>query len=128
MKTAQGPVLYSGGLCHAFFLRYTAYMTLSMDQQKRDFLARMAVRYVWWKSPDEALAAPERVILQVMDIGDHEDEQALRKLLGDEQLCDVLRWTQAGQLRPRSWHYWHYCLGLASAPAEIPRMPVRAFE
>ena len=103
-------------------------MVLSMDQQTRDFLAGLACRYVWWKTPEEALARSERVILQVMDIGDHDDEQSLRKRLGDEKLRTVLRQAEAGQLRARSWHYWHYCLGLASAPAEVPRMPVRAFE
>lgn len=103
-------------------------MTLSMDQQTRELLARLALRYVWWKPPDEVLATPERVILQVMDIGDYEDQQTLRKHLGDESLRAVLRKAQAGQLRPRSWHYWHYCLGLAAAPGEIPPMPERVFE
>lgn len=90
-------------------------------------LKPLASKYMWWKTPDEALAMPERVIAQVMNLGDYADVQALASQLGDEVLCEVLTQAQAGQFNERSWTYWHYRLGLSSA-GNVPAMPVRGFE
>jgi hypothetical protein len=40
---------------------------------------------------------PERVIAQVMNIGDYADVQSLASQVGDEALRDVLTHAQAGQ-------------------------------
>ena len=29
-----------------------------------------AVKYLWWLTPDEALKRPERIVIQVMNLGD----------------------------------------------------------
>jgi hypothetical protein len=91
-----------------------------------DILKAMARKYVWWKSPDEALAMPDRVIAQVMDIGDWDDVQALASQVGDDALREVLTHAQAGQFNARSWAYWHYRLGLCDV-GEVPPLPVRTF-
>jgi hypothetical protein len=39
-----------------------------MDQMDLDALKPMASKYVWWKTPDEAVSMPERVIAQVMNM------------------------------------------------------------
>ena len=70
------------------------------------------------------MAAPERIIAQVMDIGDYEDVQTLASQLGDEMLRQVLTHAEAGQFSERSWAYWHYRLGLADLD-QIPPLPVR---
>ena len=93
----------------------------------RRIIEEMAGRYVWWRSAAEAAAMPDRVILQVMDIGDWEDVQALADALGDDRLRAALSRAEAGQLRPKSWAYWHYRLGLAASPDELPPMPRRMF-
>jgi hypothetical protein len=98
-----------------------------MPQDAHGMLRRMARKYVWWKTPDEALAMPERVIAQIMDIGDYPDVLALVDQMGEDVLRDVLRNAQAGQFRARSWHYWHYRLGMATID-HMPDMPTRAFE
>jgi len=36
-------------------------------------LKQFAAKYIWWKTPEEAVARPERVIAQVMNIGDYDD-------------------------------------------------------
>lgn len=90
-------------------------------------LKPLAGKYIWWKSPDEALAMPQRVIAQVMNIGDYEDVQIVEKLLGQEPLRQALAAAQAGQFSPRSWAYWHYRLGLRSDQA-VPSLPVRSFD
>jgi hypothetical protein len=89
-----------------------------------DLLKRWAARYVWWKSPEDAVRRPERVIAQVMTIGDYDDVQAMVEALGEARLRDVLRHAEAGVFDARSWAYWHYRLGLA-APGRVPPLPAR---
>jgi hypothetical protein len=90
----------------------------------RDVLEPLARKYLWWKRPDEAIAVPERVIAQVMNLGDFEDVQTLANRVGDEVLREVLTHAEAGQFNARSWAYWHYRLGLAEVD-HLPPMPVR---
>jgi hypothetical protein len=98
-----------------------------IDMQSDDVLALkpLARKYVWWKTPEEALAMPQRVIAQVMNIGDYDDVQAMASQLGDQPLLDALAYAQAGQFSPRSWTYWHYRLGLRSDQS-VPGLPVRS--
>lgn len=92
--------------------------------EQAELLRQWAVRYIWWKSPDEALRYPARILTQVMNIGDYEDVQQMVDAFGNEALCEVLRHAEAGQLNERSWAYWHYRLGMAS-PGQVPPMPTR---
>lgn len=95
-------------------------------KQIRSELLRLAPKYVWWKSPEEAVSKPERIIAQIMDIGDFDDMRAMATLVGDDVLRDVLTHAEAGQFNARSWHYWHYRLGLARyGEIPVPPMPVR---
>lgn len=89
-----------------------------------ELLTAFARKYIWWMTPDEAVTLPERVVAQVMNIGDYDDVQALATLAGDDYLRLVLRRAEIGQFTPRSWAYWHYRLGLAE-PDEVPPMPAR---
>lgn len=91
-----------------------------------DLLKPFASRYIWWKTPEEAVAFPQRVIAQVMNIGDFEDMQAMAAQFGDEVLRDVIAHAEAGQFSPRSWTYWHYRLRLAEID-QVPPLPVRRF-
>ncbi len=46
--------------------------------------------------------------------------------VGEEFLRDVLKNSEAGELDARSWHYWHYRLGMAEYGVKpVPPMPVR---
>jgi len=47
----------------------------------------MAARLIWWQPPEQALRRPERVIAQVMNIGDFDTLQQLRRRLGDGRLA-----------------------------------------
>ena len=97
-----------------------------MTHINHEVLKSLASKYVWWKTPDEAVSMPERVIAQVMNIGDYADVQAMAAEVGDEVLRDVLSHAEAGQFDERSWAYWHYRLGLASVD-HVPALPVRRF-
>src|SRR5260364_38529 len=65
-------------------------------------LKPFASKYVWWKTPDEAVAMPERVIAQVMNMGDYADVQTLAVQVGDDALRAVLKHAEAGQFNERS--------------------------
>ena len=95
----------------------------SIDQ---DVLKYFAGKYIWWKTPDEAVAMPDRVIAQVMNIGGYADVHSLTTWVGDDVLRRVIVHAEAGQFSARSWAYWHYRLGLASVD-HVPATPVRKF-
>ena len=90
----------------------------------REVLLSLAAKYIWWKTAEEALQYPERVVAQVMNLGDYGDVQMLAAEAGDDYLRDVLAKAEAGQYSARSWAYWHYRLGLAS-PGHLPPLPRR---
>jgi hypothetical protein len=100
-----------------------------------NLLRDLARKYVWWKTPDEALLFPQRVIAQVMKIGDYSDVQAMSNEQGEDVLKQTLMAAEAGQFNPKSWSYWHYRLGLSTFDTEfdtefkkVPSLPVRKFE
>ena len=95
-----------------------------MRQPDREMLRRYAAKYIWWKIPDEALEMPERVVAQVMDIGDYADVQELADAVGDDYLRHVIAHAEPGMFSKKSWTYWHYRLGL-SKPGQVPPMPQR---
>lgn len=98
-----------------------------MIEVSPDTLKPYARKYVWWKTPEEAAALPQRVIAQVMNIGDHSDVEALAAQVGDHALRETLTQAQAGQFNARSWAYWHYRLGLAEVD-HVPALPQRSFD
>lgn len=89
-------------------------------------LVPFASKYIWWKTPEEAVLMPGRVIAQVMNIGDYSDVEALVVQVGEEALREVLTHAEAGQFNERSWAYWHYRLGLARVD-QVPPLPERRF-
>jgi len=96
-----------------------------MGRVDPETLRAFAAKYVWWKSPDEAIASPSRVVAQVMNLGEFDDVAALERLLGGDALRAVLLHAEAGQFNERSWHYWHYRLGLATVD-HVPPLPTRS--
>ena len=97
-----------------------------MIQIHREALKPYASKYIWWKTPDDAVIMPERVIAQVMNLGDYSDVQTLASQVGDDVLREVLIHAEAGQFNARSWAYWHYRLGLSGVD-RVPPLPVRRF-
>ena len=89
-------------------------------------LAGLARKYLWWLAPGEASRQPDRVILQVMNIGDYADVRGLEVALGARRLVRAFRDAEAGQLSDRSWNYWHHRLLLAKG-GRVPAPPRRVF-
>jgi hypothetical protein len=98
----------------------------SSEPEELDLLKRLAAKYIWWKHPDEAVQYPQRVMAQVMTIGEYQDIQQLVKLAGNERLKEVLRQAEIGQFSEQAWAYWHYRLGLAAFDS-VPPLPSERF-
>jgi len=95
-----------------------------MGQSNDELLKQLARKYVWWKSPEEAIRTPQRIIAQVMNLGDYDDVHRLASGLGEAVLREVLICAEPGQFEKRSWTYWHYRLGMAELD-NVPPLPVR---
>ncbi len=91
---------------------------------QRAWLRRWASKYIWWKSPQAALQQPQRILAQVMALGEYTDAQTMVEVFGEDALRETLRQAEAGQFDARSWAYWHYRLRLAK-PERLPPMPQR---
>jgi hypothetical protein len=72
-------------------------------------LKPFAAKYVWWKTADDAVIMPQRVIAQVMNIGDYDDVQRLAAEVGNAVLRDVLVRAEAGQFSA-TWIACRPCL------------------
>ncbi len=82
--------------------------------------------YIWWKTTEEALEFPDRLIAQVMNRGTYADVCRLLELVGEGTLLHVLQNAEIGQFNERSWAYWHY--RLTDIPlGKVPPMPERKY-
>ncbi len=75
----------------------------------------------------ESRERPERLIAQIMDIGEWEDECELEETFSDEVLRHILTHAEPGWFRPKSWSFWNYRLKVVPFDAEPPEMPQRSF-
>ena len=101
-------------------------MIFNFTNEVNASLKRMSSKYIWWKNASEVINEPERIIAQVMNIGDYDDVLFLSKLIGEEALRKTILNAEAGQFNERSWTYWHYKLGLANMD-DVPALPCRRF-
>jgi len=77
----------------------------------QEFLRRMALRYIWWQTPDESIKDPLRVIAQVMDMGTLEDIQEMIAVHGKRRMAEVLKHARPGWFHPKSWAFWNIVSG-----------------
>ena len=101
-------------------------MGTTRSQLCRESLVGLAQKYLWWSSPEAALSSPNRVIAQVLELGDFDDVQRLVELFGERELVSVLEHAEPGWFSPKSWAYWHYRLGLTPYHGTPPAVPRRA--
>ena len=91
-----------------------------MESLSKETLLRFAAKYIWWKTPEEAALHPDRIIAQVMNIGNYEDVQALVREVNEQYLRELLHRAEAGQFNEKSWTYWHYRFGLCEPGRHRP--------
>ena len=95
-----------------------------MDKHTR--MLKLARRYTWWKSPEEAMQFSQQVYARIMDMGTFEDVQELESIIGAAELQKTLERAEIGQFRPRSWTYWQARLNNLIG-AQVPQLPARRF-
>lgn len=95
-----------------------------MGMMNIETLKPWARKYLWWKTPEQAVRQPLRVVAQVMDLGDYADVQQLINEVGEDPFKQAIAHADAGHFNARSWAYWHYRLGLAK-PGHLPPLPRR---
>jgi len=89
-----------------------------------DPILDFARKYAWDVDLAEADALRTKVILRVMDFGTYEDILQLEETVAEQELIDALTNAPPGALRPRSWSFWHYRLGLVTDD-QVPRQRPR---
>jgi len=70
------------------------------------------------------MESPLQVAAQVMNLGDWSDVCLLEKGLGRGNLREVIHHAEIGMFNSRSWHFWHYRLGLVEV-GRVPPLPTR---
>ena len=99
---------------------------MEYDALQTSMLSALAGKYIWWETPEKAMAYPRRVIAQVMNLGTFEDVQTLKSVCSQDMLREVVSNAEAGWFDAQSWTYWHYILGLAETDCVQP-LPQRTF-
>ena len=104
-----------------------AQINIPDEISRRDLLLDFATRYIWWKTPHEALLYPERILAQVMNLGIYEDLGRLLNAFTIEELRQVIVNAEPGWFNERSWAFWHYHLGMTATDVLPPSLPSRTF-
>ena len=78
---------------------------------------RMAKKYVWWQSPERALADGRVLLAQMMTLGTADDVRWLLSVVSSEHLLQVLDDPPIGVFNRRSWAFWNLRLGREPVPA-----------
>jgi hypothetical protein len=100
---------------------------MEKNNSKDMHLKYLARKYIWWKTPDQAISDWHHSLAQIMTLGTIEDCGWIMQNLGENELKRVLLHPPIGVFSPRSWHFWDYKLGLADEEADIPPLPQRSF-
>ncbi len=88
----------------------------------------LARKYVWWKSPEDALRDKRHFLASVMTYATMEDTLWMENNFPRKELIYVLQNPPIGVFSARAWHFWHYRLGLADNEKDIPGLPRRAWQ
>lgn len=94
-----------------------------MNKINRSLLYDFA-HYIWWKTPDEAVRYPDRLIAQVMNYGTMDDILRLMHECGRDVIIDILRHAEAGWFDKKVWNFWHIFYGLSDFE-NVPPLPQR---
>ena len=85
--------------------------------------AAIARRVIWFEAPAQALSDPIRFMAYAMASATHEDMQALRRYVSDDDFREALDKAPPGIIDPRSWAYWNSKMGRYPPPP----LPKRSF-
>ena len=101
-------------------------MNKVLPEQDHGF--KLAGKYVWWKSLDQALKDKNHFLASLMTFATMEDTKWMEQNFSRDELINVLKKPPIGIFTARAWHFWHYRLGLANNESEIPDLPKRTWQ
>lgn len=103
------------------------------EQNQVEVFEALSKKYIWYKTPDEALKYPRKSLAHIMalSINNDEDVELLCSIFGDIILKDVLKNAEIGEFIlwnetkdfSQPWIFWHKKLGL-----EIGKLPDSRFK
>jgi hypothetical protein len=88
-------------------------------------LAAVARRVCWWEDAATTLANTPLFLCRVMVFGTWDDACLALEHYGEEAFRRALGAAPPGLFDPRSWHYWHYRLGVLPVP-DLPQRVIPA--
>ena len=77
---------------------------------------RLAATYVWWQEPERTLAAPGKLLRQILRFGRPEDYLTAVEIWGESALRQGLLEALPGEIDPKSEHFWRLRFGLTPSP------------
>ena len=102
-------------------------MLNKLDNPKtREEILYYFTKYIWWKTPAEALEFKDRLVAQAMCYAQLEEYKLLWKI--KEDMISAIKNAQAGWFDKKSWHFWHLLLELVKIDEPMPDLPQRRFE
>ncbi len=89
---------------------------------------KLARKYVWWKSPEDALRDKRHFLASLMTFATMRDTLWMEENFSRNELIDVLNNPPIGVFTARAWHFWHYRMGLTDNETDIPDLPRRTWQ
>lgn len=83
--------------------------------------AAVARRVIWFEEPEQALSDPVRFMAYAMAYATHEDMNAIRRYVTDEDFREALDNAPPGIIDGRSWAYWNSKFGRYPPPPSPER-------
>jgi hypothetical protein len=106
----QKPAVYGGSI---------------IDPKALREIERLAAKCIWWKPVSESVKIPERGRCPSHESWGLRRYLQLSKIVGEDFLRHVIKHAEIGMFDARSWHFWHYRLGLAELN-KVPPLPTRS--
>lgn len=100
---------------------------MDLSNPQKELLKELALDYIWWKHPLNAIRYPFKIITQVMNIGDIDAVKKLLNAFDEEVLIKAVKGSEIGEFSEISWNYWHLALGISNLD-NIPPMPLRKIQ
>lgn len=88
-------------------------------------LLSLALRVIWFESPERALADPIRFLAYLMTYGKTDEIAVVRRYLDLDDFREALEHAPPGIIDERSWAYWNTVIGRYPAPP-MPRRIIPA--
>jgi hypothetical protein len=102
-------------------------MAESVFEQHTETLTRLAAKYLWWQTAEEALQDPKRILAATMNLGSLQDCSLSLAEFGESSLASVLRNASPGWFSVKSWSLWHRVLDIVPSDEKVPLPPARQF-